>query len=77
MFTLLSLQVRKSNHIINKQNLKYMSLLLFFESYFIYFPETGNFQKQSSLLKKRLWLRCFPVNFVKFLKTHFVREHLW
>ena len=41
-------------------------------------------QKQSSrgvlwpatLLKKRLWRRCFPVNFVKFLRTPFLTEHL-
>ena len=29
------------------------------------------------LLKKRLWHRCFPVNFVKFLRTPFFTEHLW
>ena len=29
------------------------------------------------LLKKRLWHRCFPVNFVKFLRTSFFIEHLW
>ena len=28
-------------------------------------------------LKKRLWHRCFPVNFAKFLRTHFLTEHLW
>ena len=27
-------------------------------------------------LKKRPWLRCFPVNFVKFLRTPFRTEHL-
>ena len=27
-----------------------------------------------SLLKKRLWQRCFPVNFVKFLRTHFLQK---
>ena len=27
--------------------------------------------------KKRLWNRCFPVNFVKFLKTPFFIEHFW
>ena len=26
--------------------------------------------------KKRLWHRCFPVNFAKFLRTPFVTEHL-
>ena len=41
-------------------------------------------QKQSSrgvlwpatLLKKRLWRRCFPVNFLKFLRALFLTEHL-
>ena len=29
-----------------------------------------------ALLKKRLWHRCFPVNFVKFLRTPFFTEQL-
>ena len=29
------------------------------------------------LLKKRLWQRCFPVNFAKFLRTPFTIEHIW
>ena len=29
------------------------------------------------LLKDRLWHRCFPVNFAKFLRTSFLTEHLW
>ena len=29
------------------------------------------------LIKLRLWQRCFPVNFVKFLRTLFFIEHLW
>ena len=29
------------------------------------------------LLKKRLWHKCFPVNFVKLLRTNFFIEHLW
>ena len=28
------------------------------------------------LLKKRLWHRCFPVNFAKLLRTPFLTEHL-
>ena len=36
---------------------------------------TGKHLFQS--LKKRLWYSCFPVNFVKFLRTHFFIEHLW
>ena len=32
----------------------------------------------ATLLKKRLWHRCFPVNFAKFLRTPFVTElFLW
>ena len=30
-----------------------------------------------TLLKKRLWHRCFPVNFVKLLRTPFIIEHFW
>ena len=28
--------------------------------------------RPATLLKKRLWYRCFPVNFVKFLRTPFL-----
>ena len=31
----------------------------------------------ATLLKKRLWHRCFPANFAKFLGTLFFAEHLW
>ena len=31
----------------------------------------------ATLFKKRLWHRCFPVNFVKFLRAPFYTEHLW
>ena len=34
-------------------------------------------RRPATLLKKRPWHRCFPVNFVKFLRTHFCIEHLW
>ena len=30
-----------------------------------------------TLLKKRLWHRCFSVNFAKFLRTPSLKEHLW
>ena len=30
-----------------------------------------------TLFKKRLWQRCFPLNFVRFLRTPFLKEHLW
>ena len=33
--------------------------------------------KLQALLKKRLWHRCFLVNFLKFLRTPFFTEHLW
>ena len=33
--------------------------------------------RPATLLKKRLWHRCFPVNFVKILRTPFYIEHLW
>ena len=32
--------------------------------------------RPGTLLKMRLWHRCFPVNFVKFLRTPFFTEHL-
>ena len=31
----------------------------------------------ATLLKKRLWHSCFPVNFPNFLRTHFFTEHSW
>ena len=30
--------------------------------------------RPETLLKKRLWHRCFPVNFVKFLRTSFLQN---
>ena len=30
--------------------------------------------RSTTLLKKRLWHRCFPVNFVKFLRTPFLQN---
>ena len=32
--------------------------------------------RPATLLKKRLWHRCFPVDFAKFLRTPFFTEHL-
>ena len=32
--------------------------------------------RPANLLKKRLWHRCFPVNFAKFLRTAFLTEYL-
>ena len=33
--------------------------------------------KLATLLKKRVWHKCFPVNFANFLRTPFFIEHLW
>ena len=33
--------------------------------------------RPATLLKRRLWHRCFSVNFVKFLRTPFFIKHLW
>ena len=33
--------------------------------------------RTATLLKKKLWHRHFPVNFVKFLRTPFLAKHLW
>ena len=33
--------------------------------------------KPATLLRKRLWHRCFPVNFAKFLRILFLTQHLW
>ena len=40
-------------------------------NYIKYVKSIGNF------IKKKLWHGCFPVNFVKFLRTPFYTEHLW
>ena len=34
------------------------------------------FLRPATLIKKRLWHRCFPRNFAKFLRTAFPTEHL-
>ena len=38
---------------------------------------TGNTCARVFFFKKRLWHRCFSVNFAKFLRTPFFIEHLW
>ena len=43
-------------------------------SFLIKLPAWG--LRPATLLKKRVWYRCFPVNFVKFLRTPFLTEHL-
>ena len=37
----------------------------------------GRVLRSATLLKKRPWYKCFPVNFVKNLRTPFFIEHLW
>ena len=34
----------------------------------------GNRLRPAGLLKRRLWHRCFPVNFAKFLRTPFLQN---
>ena len=33
--------------------------------------------RPATLLKKKLWHRCFPVNFAIFLRAPISKEHLW
>ena len=47
---------------------KHLNQSLFFNKVAALRPET--------LLKKRLWHRCFPMNFLKFLRTPFHRPRL-
>ena len=47
---------------------KHLSQSLFFDKVAGHRPVT--------LLKKRLWHRCLPLNFTKFLRTLFLAEHL-
>ena len=46
----------------------------------VFFKFSQNSQESTcarvSLLKKRLWHRCFPTNFVKFLRTSISIKHL-
>ena len=48
---------------------KHLCQSLFFNKIAILMPVT--------LMKKRLWHICFPVNFAKFLRAPFMIEHLW
>ena len=42
----------------------------------LFFNQVGGL-RPTTLLKRRLWRMCFPVNFVKFLRTPFFTEHPW
>ena len=39
----------------------------------LFFNKVANL-RPATLLKKRLWRRCFPVNFTKFLRTSFLQN---
>ena len=43
----------------------------------LFFNKVARLLRPATLLKKRLWHKCVPANFVKFLKTSFFTEHLW
>ena len=45
------------------------------ESFLIKLQASG--VRPATLIRKTLWYRCFPVNFAKFLRTPFFKEHLW
>ena len=66
-----------------KHSLMYISLhLIWFHEIHIKYvkkktstvKKKGIQKRPATLLKKRLWRRCFPVNFVKFLKTPFLQD---
>ena len=38
------------------------------------FNKVAGFRRPATLLKERLWHRCFPVNFAKFLRTTFLQN---
>ena len=40
----------------------------------LFFNKVAGRLRPTTLLKKRLWHRCFPVNFEKFLRTPFLTE---
>ena len=40
-----------------------------------FFNKVAGFRPATSL-KRRVWDRCFPVNFAKFLRTPYFAEHL-
>ena len=42
----------------------------------LFFNKVANL-RPATLLKKRLWHRCFLVNFVNFCKNIFFAEHFW
>ena len=65
-----------------KNSVSQTLIFFFFCTYLFYFFTHIIFSalrsslRPATLLKKRLWHRCFPVNFAKFLRTTFFIEHL-
>ena len=49
---------------------------IFQKSNISYTPDTHTHVLRPVTLLKRLCYRCFPVNFAKFQRTHFVTDHL-
>ena len=43
----------------------------------LWFSDVFRGYRPVTLLKKRLWHRCFPVYFARFLRTLFIIEHPW
>ena len=49
----------------------------FLKTPFVHKTSLSDCLRPATLFKKRLWHRCFPVNFAKFLRTPLFTEHLW
>ena len=63
------------NATVNDSNLSAKTVCLFSEAV-VRICSVKMCLRPTTLLKKRLWHRCFPMNFAKFLKTPFLIEHL-
>ena len=64
-------------HILSQALIIPYITLIFFPIYFRFNKCFNNFHlslRPATLLKKRLWYRCFPVNFVKFPRTSFLQN---
>ena len=70
----------KNSSKFRSDNLKTIS---YEKSFFRPYPSKSFISRSScpdvpaTLLKKRLWHRCFSVNFAKFVRAPFLTEHLW
>ena len=59
------------------KNTKYKPWIKYSVNPWYLYKQSSRVVRPAALLKKRLWHRCFPANFVKFLRTPFFAEHLW